>query len=167
MSPRTRSKRERILGLDPGIARTGFAVVERHGSDTHALVYGCMETPARMQDGDRLLLLRRELDALLTRMPVDRVAIEKLYFSKNVTSALAVGQARGILLAACAERRLPVKEFAPQAVKMSVTGYGAATKQQVQRMVQTLLKLRTLPKPDDAADALALALTAAHHHAHL
>lgn len=141
--------------------------MERDGNETRALLYGCMETSARQPIGDRLLLLRRELDALLRHTPVDRVAIEKLYFSKNTSSALTVGQARGILLAACAERRLPIEEFTPQAVKMSVAGYGAATKHQVQRMVQALLKLRTVPKPDDAADALALALTAAHHHTNL
>lgn len=163
MSPRTHSKRERILGLDPGIARTGFAVVEKRGRETKALLYGCMETPVHAPVAERLLLLKRELDALLRRIPVDRVAIEKLYFSKNVSSALTVGAARGILLVACAERKIPIEEYAPQTVKTTVAGYGAAPKSQVQRMVKTLLRLTTVPKPDDAADALALALTAAHH----
>ena len=151
-----------VLGIDPGTARTGYGLVERAGSHLQALEYGCLETPASMELPQRLLLIEQGLSALIEAHRPDVVAVERLYFNKNVQTAFAVGQARGVVLMVAAQHGLAVAEYGPHEVKLAVTGYGRADKGQVQRMVQTLLLLEQLPRPDDAADGLAIAICAAH-----
>ncbi len=151
-----------VLGIDPGTARTGYGFVELDGSRLRALDYGCLETPATMELPQRLLLIEQGLAALLEARRPDVVAVERLYFNKNAQTAFAVGQARGVVLMVAARHGLPVAEYGPHEVKVAVTGYGRADKGQVQRMVQTLLGLAALPRPDDAADGLAVAICAAH-----
>jgi len=153
----------RILGIDPGTARMGYGIVEdAGGSRERAVTYGCLETPSGMLAEVRLqTLYRGVVDLMLTYKP-EALAVEELFFGRNVTTAIHVGQARGIVLLAAADNGIPVREFTPMQVKMSVTGYGRADKPQVQQMVRTLLGLREVPKPDDVADALAVAIAALH-----
>lgn len=146
-----------ILGLDPGVARLGYGVIESDGRRDRCVTYGVLTTPTG-ELGPRLVMLRDELRTLITTHRPDRIVVEQLFFSKNVKTATAVGEARGVILLACADSGVLTIEVSPQAVKQAVAGYGAADKQQVQRMVQTLLKLDAIPQPDDAADALAVAL---------
>lgn len=146
-----------VLGLDPGVARLGYGVIASDGRRDRCVAYGVIETE-KGELGPRLLELRERLRVLLTEYRPDRVCVETLYFSKNVKTATAVGEARGVILLTCAEAGVPLIEVQPQAVKQAVAGYGAADKRQVMRMVQALLALPELPRPDDAADALAIAL---------
>ncbi|OTA40386.1 MAG: crossover junction endodeoxyribonuclease RuvC [Symbiobacterium thermophilum] len=153
----------RILGIDPGTARMGYGIVEDAGAGRErAVAYGCLETPPDMRTELRLQALYRGVIDLMARYRPDALAVEELFFGRNVTTAIHVGQARGIVLLAAAERLVPVREFTPMQVKMAVTGYGRAGKAQVQRMVQTLLGLPEPPRPDDVADALAVALAGLH-----
>jgi crossover junction endodeoxyribonuclease RuvC len=147
-----------ILGIDPGLARTGWGVIERsHGHD-RVVAYGCIETDKGESEALRLHDLFRQLAAIGKEQKPDVAAVEKLFFEKNVKTAMMVGQARGVVMVTLTWLGVPVREFTPLQVKLAVAGYGAATKEQVQRMVKTLLKLSDIPKPDDAADALAVAL---------
>ncbi len=153
-----------VLGLDPGTATTGYGFVRAtpDGRFT-AIDYGVILTPAKTPLAERLQMLYERLQVLLRRYPPDGAAVEKLFFQKNVTTAMSVGQARGVLLLALAQAGLSVAEYTPNEIKESVTGYGSAGKMQVQRMVQMLLGLEAPPRPDDAADALAVALCHAQH----
>ncbi len=154
----------RILGLDPGTAITGYGVIDLlPGGEVRAVAYGVLRTPARQPLPERLQQLYKALQALLTLHRPEQAAVEKLFFQRNVTTAMAVGQARGVTLLALAQHEIPVAEYTPNEVKEAVTGYGSADKQQVQRMVQALLGLDERPRPDDAADALAVALCHAQH----
>ncbi len=153
-----------VLGIDPGTAMTGYGLVERTGSRLRAVDYGCLETPAGMPLPERLLLIQDGLIDLIESHRPDLVAVERLFFNKNVQTAFAVGQARGVALLTAARYGLPVYEYGPHEVKLAVTGYGRAEKVQVQRMVQVVLGMATLPRPDDAADALAIAICLAHAH---
>ncbi|MGH2407304.1 MAG: crossover junction endodeoxyribonuclease RuvC [Candidatus Limnocylindrales bacterium] len=153
-----------VLGIDPGTAQTGYGIVERTGSRLRALDYGAIETPAAMELPQRLLLIQDGLAELIETHRPDLVAVERLFFNRNVQTALAVGHARGVALLTAARYSLPVHEYGPSEVKMAVTGYGRAEKGQVQRMVQSVLGLAVLPRPDDAADALAIAICLAHAH---
>ncbi len=153
-----------VLGIDPGTAMTGYGLVERTGSRLRAIDYGCLETPPTMELPQRLLLIQQGIADLIEMHRPDLVAVERLFFNKNVQTAFAVGQARGVALLTAAQFGLPVHEYGPHEVKMAVTGYGRAEKAQVQRMVQTVLGLAVLPRPDDAADALAIAICLAHAH---
>lgn len=146
-----------VLGLDPGFARLGYGVIAVDRGVERCIDFGVIET-AKGELGPRFVELRDQLRNLLTLHKPDRVCVERLFFSKNAKTAIAVGEARGVIILTCAEMRLKVLEPSPQDVKQAVTGYGAADKKQVQRMVQVLLKLPEIPQPDDAADALALAL---------
>lgn len=148
-----------VLGIDPGLARMGFGIVEGTRSAVARCRFGCVLTPKEHAQADRLAFLEDELGRLIKTERPDRITIEKLFFQKNVRTALVVGEARGIALAAAARAKVPVIEVSPQDVKLAVTGYGAANKGQVQRMVQILFGLATVPQPDDAADALAIAYT--------
>jgi len=141
---------------------TGYGLVERSGSRLRAIDYGCLQTPAGMSPALRLLLIEEGLVDLIETHRPDLVAVERLFFNKNVQTALAVGQARGVVLLTAAKYSLPVHEFGPSEVKIAVTGHGRAEKGQVQRMVQTVLGLADLPRPDDAADALAIAICLAN-----
>ena len=150
-----------ILGIDPGIARMGYGVVEETKQQPHAVDYGCFETPSIMPHEKRLAAVHQELTRLIKKYRPDKIAVEKSFFSKNVKTALTVGEARGVILMTCAALKVPLVEITPKVVKQALTGYGGADKQQMQKMVQLILKLKELPKPDDAADALAIALAGA------
>lgn len=149
----------RILGIDPGTATTGFGVIEVDGGKLKFIDAGVIITKPDIPMQDRLVTIYNELKELLHEFKPDAVAIELLYFATNVTTAMTVGQARGVALLAAAQARLPVGEYTPLQVKQAVTGYGKAQKRQIQEMVKTLLHLSAIPKPDDAADALAIAIT--------
>jgi crossover junction endodeoxyribonuclease RuvC len=149
-----------VLGIDPGTATTGYGLVrDSQDGRLEMVAYGTLRTSAGTPAHQRLAKLYHELTQLILLHRPDSCAVEKLFFQRNVSTALAVGQARGVVLLAIAEAGLDVHEYTPNEVKQAVTGYGAADKHQVQEMVRTLLVLDELPRPDDAADALAIALT--------
>ena len=152
----------RILGIDPGTATTGFGVVDSAGQKLNFVDGGVISTPAGAPMPERLQTISQELIQIIAEFKPDVMSVELLYFATNVTTAMSVGQARGVVLLAAAEAGLEVVEFTPLQVKQAVTGYGKAAKGQVQEMVKTLLKLKELPRPDDAADALAVAIAAAN-----
>lgn len=148
-----------VLGIDPGTAITGYGIVgETTQGDFVLLACGVFRTDAGQLMHLRLLELFQDMQALLTEFSPDEVAVEKLFFGRNVTTAITVGQARGAVLVAAALAGLPVVEYTPAEVKQAVTGYGNADKQQVQEMVKQLLHLATAPSPDDAADGVAIAI---------
>lgn len=147
-----------VLGIDPGTAILGYGVVAIEGDDLRAVTYGALTTPSTLALSGRLLLLYEGLCSILDRTHPTEVAVEQLFFSRNVQSAIAVGQARGVALLTAAREGLSVSEYTPQQVKQSVAGYGRATKDQVQNMVRVMLGLSEIPHPDDAADALAIAI---------
>jgi crossover junction endodeoxyribonuclease RuvC len=149
----------RIIGLDPGIGRTGWGIIEVQSSKFNVQSYGCIETPPNSQLENRLIELYEKLTAILNEEQLDAFAIEELFFNTNAKTAMIVGQARGVALLAAAQYNLPVAVYTPLQVKIAVTGYGRAEKKQVGQMVKTLLHLDSIPKPDDTADALAIALT--------
>ncbi len=151
-----------VLGLDPGLATTGFGLVR---SDEQRLVrveHGVIRTEARLDLAERLVRLHDALQHLITRYEPEVAAVEELFFSTNARTAMLVGEARGVLLLTLAQNGLPVREYTPMQVKQAITGYGGADKNQVQQMVRLLLGLEDLPQPDDAADALAVSIC--HHH---
>jgi crossover junction endodeoxyribonuclease RuvC len=149
-----------ILGIDPGIADTGFGVIEDSGGRIKCLAYGSIKTPPQDQLIARLNSLHQQLTAVIEKYRPDLAAVEELFFNKNVRTALIVGQARGVALLTLAQNKLPLLEFTPAQVKIGVTAYGGADKRQVQKMVKLLLGLDKIPQPDDAADALAIAMCA-------
>jgi crossover junction endodeoxyribonuclease RuvC len=151
-----------VLGIDPGTAATGYGIVQRTGSELRALDYGCLETLSTQALPQRLLEIHAGVIELIETHDPAFLGVERLFFNRNVMTAFAVGQARGVVLLAAAEKGIPVFEYGPHEVKMAVTGYGRADKGQVQRMVQLMLHLEKLPRPDDAADALAVAICTAH-----
>ena len=152
----------RVLGIDPGTAITGYGVVEGEGDSLSLTTYGAITTPANQPLAQRLQHIYRELRALITEWHPESAAVEELFFSKNARTALSVGHARGVALLALTEAGLPIQEYKPAEVKQAVAGYGNAPKQQVQGMVQLLLSLDDIPRPDDAADALAVAICHFH-----
>jgi crossover junction endodeoxyribonuclease RuvC len=145
-----------VLGLDPGIARFGWAIVTA-GANPRFVTAGCFITPSTMPEGERLAELAAKLRELMIEQQPGRVVMEQLFFSSNVSTALTVGQARGVAMLAAAEARLPVIEFSPTQIKLAVTGNGRADKGQVEQMVMRLLGLEKKPRYDDTTDALALA----------
>ncbi|MDN5345195.1 MAG: crossover junction endodeoxyribonuclease RuvC [Clostridia bacterium] len=148
-----------ILGIDPGTAIVGYGLVQTAAAGRlQALAWGCIRTPAAEKTSLRLALIYDRLQEIIQGQRPDIMAIEELFFNKNSRTALAVGQARGVVLLAAAHAGLPVYEYTPLEVKQAVTGFGRAPKGQVQRMVQTLLGLKNRPTPDDIADALAVAI---------
>lgn len=148
------------LGIDPGIATTGYGLVRLQDDGSLEMVaYGALITPPDLAVPARLRMLHGMLQALLAEQQPETCAVEKLFFQRNVSTAIAVGEARGVVLLAMAEANLPVAEYTPNEIKQAVAGYGSAQKRQVQEMVRTLLALPAIPKPDDAADALAVAIT--------
>ncbi len=152
----------RVLGFDPGTATTGYGIVEGRGSRLHYIAHGTISTPAHTPFADRLKTIFLEARDLIALHAPDAVAIEKIFFSQNVTTGISVAQARGVIAVAAALADKPIAEFSPLEVKNAVVGYGKATKAQVQDMVKILLNLDAIPKPDDAADALALAICEIH-----
>jgi crossover junction endodeoxyribonuclease RuvC len=151
-----------VLGIDPGTAALGYGIVERTGSRLRMVDAGCLETSSALPLPERLLAIHRLLVDLIELHQPHLLAVERLFFSKNAQTAFAVGQARGVVLLAGAAAGVPVREATPNEVKIAVTGYGAADKEQVGRMVAVCLSLAEPPRPDDAADALAVAIWAAN-----
>jgi crossover junction endodeoxyribonuclease RuvC len=152
----------RILGIDPGSVTTGYGIIESDGSRHTAVIYGAIKTRAGQPFQDRLLKIHQGLKELLAREKVDVVAIEEVFHAANVQSALKLGHARGVALLAAAEAGVPVFEYSPLEIKSGIVGYGRAEKSQVQEMVRFLLRLPEIPSPDDAADALAVAICHSH-----
>ena len=148
----------RILGIDPGYGITGFGVVEAQRGNCALLRCGAITTPAGMDFSARLEIIYEDMRALLDAVKPDAVAIEELFFGQNVTTGIGVAQSRGVILLAIRQAGLPVFSYKPMQVKQAVVGYGNATKHQVQDMTKRILHLQQLPKPDDAADAIAIAL---------
>lgn len=146
-----------ILGIDPGTAITGYGLVEQI-DDLRLVDAGAILTPAGTPLPERLLTIHQQLSQLISAFQPDAVAVEELFFSKNVRTAMSVGHARGVVLLAAAQAGLPIYHYKPSEVKVAVTGYGAADKPQVQEMVRLLLGLEATPKPDDVADAIAVAI---------
>lgn len=152
-----------ILGIDPGLAHTGWGVVSRQGSRLKCLAYGCIATSKESPLEQRLRKIYEQMRAVVGRYQPQFVGIETVWFGANVQSAFATGQARGAALVACAEEGVSVGEFAPSQIKLAVVGSGSAEKEQVQYMVKHLLGLEVVPSPDHAADALAAAICYATH----
>lgn len=152
----------RIFGVDPGTARVGWAVVETKGYQPTAIAYGCITTLPSEPIAQRLSTIFRLLTSQLERYQPDCVSVEELFFATNAKTAIAVGEARGVILLAAAQQSLPVISYTPLAVKRTICGSGQADKTQVQKMVTRMLHLTKIPQPDDAADALAIALTHAY-----
>ena len=151
-----------VLGIDPGTAALGYGIVESIGGRVREVDHGCLVTSPDTTLPERLLAIHTLVDELIALHQPALVAVERLFFSRNVQTAFAVGQARGVVLLAAAEHGLPVREATPNEVKSAIAGYGAADKEQVQRMVQMVLGMTERPRPDDAADALAIAVWAAN-----
>lgn len=149
----------RILGIDPGIARVGWGVIEVESAELRVQSYGCVETKSSLQIGERLQSIHKEITEILRKHKPDVLVLEELFFGANAKTAFVVGQARGVVILAAAQSGVSVAIYTPLQVKIAVTGYGRAQKSQVGRMVKTLLKLSEIPKPDDVTDALAVALT--------
>ena len=146
-----------VLGIDPGTASLGYGIVERIAGRLREVDHGCLTTSPDTSLPERLLEIHALVDELISLHQPDLLGVERLFFSRNVQTAFAVGQARGVVLLAAAQHGTPVREATPNEVKSAITGYGAADKEQVQRMVQLVLGMSELPRPDDAADALAIA----------
>lgn len=151
-----------ILGIDPGTAIIGYGLIKKQGQKLIPISYSCWRTKSDMPMAERLLIIYESLDNFLRENPPDVMAVEELFFNRNTTTALTVGQARGVILLAAAKNNIEVFEYTPLQVKQAVVGYGKADKQQVQFMVRALLALQETPKPDDTADALAVAICHAH-----
>jgi crossover junction endodeoxyribonuclease RuvC len=154
----------RILGLDPGTATTGYGIIDV-GEDGRltAVSYGTINTQAKTPMPERLQIIQQELQALIDDFQPDSSGIEEVFFGRNVTTAITVGQARGVLMLTLANANIPISEYSPPKIKDAVTGYGKADKAQVQLMVRNLLNLEETPRPDDAADGLAVAITHAQY----
>lgn len=153
-----------ILGIDPGIANTGYGVVKSNHTRNQILQYGNITTDSKLQSEIRLKIIYDKIISLIVEYNVEAVVLEDIFFSKQVKTAFILGEAKGIIKLAAANSDLPISTYTPLQVKTSVTGYGKAPKAQVQKMVQMLLKLKELPKPDHAADALALTICHARSH---
>lgn len=161
ISPTLDDMPERILGIDPGFGRVGYGVIEKvSGNDWKSVCFGCIETSPKNSFVERILEVRNELQKIIKEFKPTRVAVEELFFFKNLKTAVEVGQARGVILLTAVESGLPVDEFTPLQVKQSMTGYGRAEKGQMQKIVAAILRIKEGIKSDDAADALAVALTA-------
>lgn len=146
-----------ILGIDPGIGRMGYAIVKTDGPKAALVGCGCITTPPKTEDAQRLLEIKRDLDTIIKKWKPEILCIESLFFTTNAKTAMSVGQARGVAIVTAAEYGLQIIEMTPLQVKMSITGYGKAEKSQVQKMLLTIFGIKKIPKPDDAADAAAIA----------
>ncbi len=152
----------RILGIDPGYAIVGFGIVDYQGNTFHTVEYGAITTQAHTDFGQRLTCIYEDMNYLLDKYRPQYLSIEKLFFNTNKTTGIMVAEARGVILLACAQHGMPVFEYTPLQVKSAVVGYGVAEKRQVMDMTRRILHLQEIPKPDDAADALALAICHGH-----
>ena len=154
-----------ILGIDPGVATTGYGFIKTKRNTKHdirhtlkCLGYGCIKTTPEMPDAERLKKINQELNKIINKYKPQILAVENIYFFKNLKTAMPVSQAKGVILLTAAKKKIPVYEFTPLQIKMTVVGYGRAEKKQVQKMVEKILELEETPKPDDAADALGVAI---------
>ena len=150
-----------ILGIDPGTARVGYSIIKKRNGEAELITYGCLELKNCSQI-ERLKKISELISELISKYNPETLAIEKLFFTKNAKTAMAVSEARGVIINCANSLHLEVREFTPLEVKTAVTGYGKAEKYQVQKMVQNILKLQKMPKSDDAADAIAISLTACY-----
>ncbi len=148
----------RILGIDPGVATVGFGVIDSDRAQQQMIQYGAITTAAGLPLATRLVQIAADLEVLIRQFQPDEIAVEELFFSKNITTGIAVAHARGVILYTAERLQVPVYEYTPMQVKQAVVGYGLAEKHQVMDMTRRLLKLKSVPKPDDAADALAIAI---------
>ncbi len=148
----------RILGIDPGTGIVGFGIVESTEGKFRLVDAGVIRTPVKEQDSKRLKIISEELDQIIKQAKPEAMSVERLFFARNVTTAMSVSQARGVILLCGENNSLSVFEYTPLQIKQAITGYGKAEKHQVQEMVRTILKLKDIPKPDDCADALATAI---------
>ena len=148
----------RILGIDPGIAIVGFGLIESNRGSVRMLQYGAVTTEAGLPLATRLVQIENDMTALISQLKPDEIAVEELFFSKNITTGIAVAHGRGVILCTAERLGVPIFEYTPMQVKQAVAGYGLADKKQVVDMTKRLLKLKAVPKPDDAADALAIAI---------
>ena len=148
----------RILGIDPGIAIVGFGLIESNRGSVRMLQYGAVTTEAGLPLATRLVQIENDMTALIAQLKPDEIAVEELFFSKNITTGIAVAHGRGVILCTAERLGVPIFEYTPMQVKQAVAGYGLADKKQVMDMTRRLLKLRSIPRPDDAADALAIAM---------
>jgi crossover junction endodeoxyribonuclease RuvC len=151
-----------VIGIDPGVARLGYGVIQVDKGVVTPLCYGCIQTRAGKRQAERLFAIYTEITALFAKYPPDFLAIEKLFFTKNVTSAMSVSEVRGVILLAAEQHNIPVEEYTPNQIKQAITGSGRADKVQMQEMIKRLLHLDEIPKPDDAADGLSIALCHIH-----
>jgi crossover junction endodeoxyribonuclease RuvC len=151
-----------VIGIDPGIGITGYGLVRETEQGLQTVDFGVIRTEVNGQIDLRLLDLSKKLKEILFLHKPDSAAVEKLFFQRNVSTALTVGQARGVAMLALAEDHIPISEYGPKEIKLAITGYGGADKKQIQNMVATLLGMKSIPKPDDAADALAVAICHLH-----
>ena len=148
----------KIIGIDPGTAITGFSIIESKKGKIKLLDYGCIRTPSKMRAAVRLDQIAQDMETLIKKWQPQRASVEKLFFNKNVKTAMSVSQARGVILQKLVENNVEENEFTPLQIKSAVCGNGKADKKMVQKMVQIILGLKQIPKPDDAADAIAAAL---------
>lgn len=148
----------RILGIDPGIAIVGFGLIESNRGSVRMLQYGAVTTEAGLPLATRLVQIENDMTALIAQLKPDEIAVEELFFSKNITTGIAVAHGRGVILCTAERLGVPIFEYTPMQVKQAVAGYGLADKKQVMDMTKRLLKLKAVPKPDDSADALAIAI---------
>ena len=147
-----------ILGIDPGLAIVGWSVVESYRGGVRPIAYGCVRTPAHTNVEDRLVTIESDILEIIDKYKPDEMAIEELFFNNNITTGITVAQARGVILLAACKRGVKISEYTPLQVKQAVVGYGKAEKRQVIAMVSSILKLPAPPKPDDTADAIAIAI---------
>ena len=152
----------RILGIDPGVATVGFGVIDSDRAQQQMIQYGAITTAAGLPLATRLVQIAADLEALIRQFQPDEIAVEELFFSKNITTGIAVAHARGVALLAVVQRTGDLYEYTPMQIKQAVTGWGGADKHQVQMMVKMLLNMKEIAQPDDAADAIAVALTHAN-----
>jgi crossover junction endodeoxyribonuclease RuvC len=153
----------KILGVDPGTAITGYACLENSPSGFRLITYGCIRTDSHLTIEKRIARIFEEFSGILEELNPDVVAVERQFFNRNVTNALLVGHASGVIILAAAQRNIPVRMYTPLQVKQAIAGYGKAEKKQIQFMVRNLLGLKKDPQPDDAADAIAVAICHANH----
>ena len=151
----------RVLGIDPGIARCGWGVIDANSARLTCINYGCIETKAKEAVEKRLAVVYEKIIKIIEKYEPSDMAVEELFFNTNAKTAFLVGQARGVILLAAGQKNIPLSIYTPLQVKMAMTGYGRAEKNQIGQMVKMLLKLKEIPKPDDTADALAVGLTRA------
>jgi len=149
----------RILGIDPGIGRCGWAVINTEGSKLKPLAYGCIETSSKKEVPQRIKEIYEQIIKIVDDYSPEALSIEELFFNTNAKTAFVVGQARGVILLAASQKNMAISIYTPLQVKIALTGYGRAEKNQVGQMVKILLSLKEVPKPDDVADALAIAIT--------